>query len=134
MEPLVPGNIGAKRNTECYMFSEPRAPVDAVWVRIRGSRFSILKAEADVDFWVNYARNAPFDPKMHFAHFPRFQPQQCFLPETHFWVQKRNSSKSIFYDFARVAPSMYSWNIPHRGGGGDNVPKRSPFGLQNVEK
>ena len=71
MEPLEPGNIGVKMNAERYMFSEPRAPVDAVWARIRGSRFSILKAEAVVNFLVNYAENTPFDQKciLHISAF-----------------------------------------------------------------
>ena len=59
--------IGVKRNAERYMFQEPRPPVDAVRARIRESRFSILDAEAVVNFLVTFAANALLDPKMLFG-------------------------------------------------------------------
>ena len=58
--------IGVKRNAERYKFSEPRAPVDAVWARIRESRFSFLEAEAIVNFLVTFAKKALLGPKMQF--------------------------------------------------------------------
>ncbi len=59
--------IGVKRNAERYMFQEPRPPVDAVRARIRESRFSILQAEAVVNFLVPFAKKALLGPKMHFG-------------------------------------------------------------------
>ena len=47
--------VGVKRNAERYKFWEPRPPVDAVWARIRESRFSFLKAEAVVNFVITFA-------------------------------------------------------------------------------
>ena len=63
--------IGVKRNAERYMFSEPRAPVDAVRARIRESRFSIREAEAVVNFFAILVNKWLLGPKIPFL--PKFR-------------------------------------------------------------
>ena len=55
-----------KRNAERYMFSEPRAPVDAVRARIRESRFSFRQAEAVVNFFAICINEWLFGPEIPF--------------------------------------------------------------------
>ena len=86
--PMSPMLIGVKRNAERYKFSEPRAPVDAVWARTRESRFSFRKAEAVVNFLVTFAQKAFFAAKGHDSgQFFAFWAQRPILePTTHFWA------------------------------------------------
>ena len=58
--------IGVKRNAERYMFSEPRAPVDAVRARIRESQTYIREAQAVVNFFAILFNKWLFGPKIPF--------------------------------------------------------------------
>ena len=82
--------VGVKRNAERYMFSEPRAPVDAVRARIRESLFSFRYVQSDVNFLVTFAKSALSVPKMHFWLIFRIVG-----PNFHLWLQNTLfSSKS----------------------------------------
>ena len=63
---MIKAFIGVKRNAERYMFSEPRAPVDAVRARIRESRFSFRQDQAVVNFCAILVNKWLFGPKIPF--------------------------------------------------------------------
>ena len=104
MIPYI-GYIGVKRNAERYMFSEPRAPVDAVRARIRESRFSFRHAQAVVNFfaillnkWL-FGPKIPFYPKFAFwAQKPISGPEMLFFAQNRFWAKRG----SIFINFPLV--------------------------------
>ena len=77
--------IGVKRNAERYMFSEPRAPVDAVRARIRESRFYIRNAQAVVNFFAILVIEWLFGPEIPF--YPKFA----------FWAQKPISGAEMLF-------------------------------------
>ena len=97
--------IGVKRNAERYMFSEPRAPVDAVRARIRESRFSIRNAQAVVNFFAILVNEWLSGPKIPFYPKIAFWAQKSILgAEMLFFAQKRFWAKrgSIFINFPLV--------------------------------
>ena len=82
--------IGVKRNAERYKFWEPRLRVDPVWARSRRSRFSVCKAQPDLNFLVTFAKRRTFGPKIAFwAYFP------IFAPQSRFWGPKRTFGPKI---------------------------------------
>ena len=87
--------IGVKRNAERYMFSEPRAPVDAVRARIRESQTCIRNAHAVVNFvailvneWL-LGPKIPFYPKSAFwAQKPILDTKMLFFAQNRFWAKR----------------------------------------------
>ena len=96
--------IGVKRNAERYMFSEPRAPVDAARARIRESRFYIRNAQAVVNFFAILVNKWLLGPKIPFL--PRIR---ILGPKTDFG--RRNAlfrPKSLF---GQKGPHFHSFSI-----------------------
>ena len=81
------------------MFSEPRAPVDAVRARIRESQTCIRNAQAVVIFFAILVNKLLFGPKIPFYPKFAFWAQKSILgAEMLFFAQKRFWAKrgSIF--------------------------------------